>query len=67
MSAVDLSTYGGALLDAGYAGMIVDLNEASIISRTNEAATVIDFGSVVARGTGDNLSLALVRIEPLAA
>lgn len=54
MSAVDLSTYGGALLEAGYAGMIVDINEASLVSRTNESATAIDFGGVVARGSADN-------------
>lgn len=54
MSAVDLSTYGGALLDAGYAGMIADINEASLVSRNNESATAIDFGGVVARGTADD-------------
>lgn len=53
MSAVDLSSYGGALLDAGYAGQIVDLNEASIVSRSNENATAIDFGGVVVRGAAD--------------
>lgn len=54
MSAPDLSTYGGSLLDAGYPGMIVDINEALIISRNNESATAIDFGGVVARGTADD-------------
>lgn len=54
MSAVDLSTYGGALLEEGYVGQIVDLNTAKLISRTNESATAIDFGSVVVRGATDN-------------
>lgn len=54
MSAVDLSTYGGALLEVGYAGQVVDLNEAILVSRTNENATAIDFGKVVARGAADN-------------
>lgn len=54
MSTVDLSTYGGALLEVGYAGQIVDLNTASIISRSNESATAIDFGGVVVRGAADN-------------
>lgn len=55
MSQVDLSTYGGALLEQGYEGQVVDLNTASIISRSNEGATAIEYGAAVARGAGDNL------------
>lgn len=54
MSAVDITTYGGPLLDVAYEGMIADLNESSIISRSNESATSIDFGKVVVRGAGEN-------------
>lgn len=53
MSAVDITTYGGALLDVGYPGMIVDLNEAHIINLANESATAIDFGQAVAAGATD--------------
>ena len=53
MPAVDLSSYGGALLDVGYAVQIVDLNEASIVSRSNDQSAAIDFGDVVVRSTGD--------------
>lgn len=53
MSAVDLSTYGGSLLDVGYAGQIVDINEATLASRANENASAIDFGKVVVRGAAD--------------
>lgn len=61
MAAVDITTYGGPLLDTAYAGMVADLNEASIISRSNESATAIDFGVVVVRGAGDDT------IKPIAA
>lgn len=52
MSAVDLSTYGGALLEEGYVGQVVDLNTARLISRTNDTAVAIDFGDVVVRSAG---------------
>lgn len=54
MSAVDLSTYGGLLLEQGYIGQVVDLNTAVIENKANESATVIDFGGVVVRGATDN-------------
>jgi hypothetical protein len=50
MSRPDLSTYGGRLLEEGYAGQVIDLNTHSIFNYRNESATAIDFGLFVARG-----------------
>ncbi|MGE7137939.1 structural cement protein Gp24 [Luteibacter sp. NPDC031894] len=50
MSRPDLSTYGGRLLDEGYAGQVIDLNTHSIFNYRNEGAAGIDFGLFVARG-----------------
>lgn len=53
MSKPDLSTYGGALLEVGYAGQVVDLQYAELDSRVNEGATAIDFGIAVAYGANE--------------
>lgn len=50
MSRPDLSTYGGRLLDEGYAGQVLDLNTHSIFNYRNEGAAGIDFGLFVVRG-----------------
>ena len=48
---INLNTYGGAQMIAGYAGQIVNSNDATtIVSCNNEAATAIDFGVAVTRG-----------------
>jgi hypothetical protein len=52
--AVDLNTYGGDLLPAGFPGAIVDTNPTTIESKTNSAAVAIDFGVAVARSTTDD-------------
>lgn len=52
MSKPDLTTYGGALRDVGYAGQIThEWDFADVDSKINEGATAIDFGIAVARGT----------------
>lgn len=52
MSKPDLTTYGGALRDLGYAGQVThEWGMADIDSKINEGATAIDFGIAVARGT----------------
>lgn len=53
MSKPDLTTYGGALRDIGYAGQVADTSPATIENRTNSGATSIDFGRAVARGADD--------------
>ncbi|SEO76454.1 hypothetical protein SAMN02800692_1999 [Luteibacter sp. UNC138MFCol5.1] len=50
MARPDLNTYGGRLLDEGYAGQVLDLNTHSIFNYRNEGAAGIDFGLFVARG-----------------
>jgi hypothetical protein len=50
MSKPDLATYGGKLLDLGYAGEVVNMHPNTIESKTNESVTAIDFGIAVARG-----------------
>ncbi len=54
MSKPDLSSYGGLLLDVGFAGQVVDMQYAEIDSKVNNTATVIDFGVAVARSTTDD-------------
>lgn len=56
MAKPDLTTYGGDLLEVGYAGQVTHaVITSEIDSKTNEGATAIDFGIAVARGTtGDN-------------
>ncbi|WP_234048985.1 structural cement protein Gp24 [Xylella fastidiosa] len=53
MSAIDLSTYGGRLLDLGVAGQVIDLNTSRLCNYKNEGQTPIDFGLFVARGPKD--------------
>lgn len=65
MSAVDLSTYGGVLLDLGYDGQIVDINEAIIATRANENSTAIDFGGAVARGASGSTCKPLASVSDL--
>lgn len=53
MSKPDLSTYGGKLMDIGYAGQPADFNPVDIVTKVNEDAVAIDFGVAVARGSAD--------------
>ncbi|MDC6407151.1 hypothetical protein LOK82_00035 [Xylella fastidiosa subsp. multiplex] len=53
MSGIDLSTYGGRLLDLGYAGQVIDLNTSGLCNYKNAGETPIDFGLFVARGPKD--------------
>lgn len=53
MSKPDLSTYGGRLLDVGYAGQMADMQDSDLDSRVNENAGAIDFGIAVAYGATD--------------
>jgi hypothetical protein len=50
---VDLSTYGGELLESGYPGSLVDLNPATITNHTNDGDEPIRFGFAVARSASD--------------
>lgn len=54
MSKPDLSSYGGRLVDLGYAGGNVDENPETIETKINDQTTVIDFGAAVARSAADN-------------
>ncbi|AAF84385.1 hypothetical protein XFUD_07180 [Xylella fastidiosa] len=54
MSGIDLSTYGGRLLDLGVAGQVIDLNTSGLYNYKNAGETPIDFGLFVARGPKDN-------------
>lgn len=53
MSGIDLSTYGGRLLDLGVAGQVIDLNTSGLCNYKNAGETPIDFGLFVARGPKD--------------
>ncbi|WCF27935.1 structural cement protein Gp24 [Xylella fastidiosa] len=53
MSGIDLSTYGGRLLDLGVAGQVIDLNTSGLCNYKNAGETPIDFGLFVARGPQD--------------
>jgi hypothetical protein len=55
MSKPDLSTYGGKLMDIGYAGQPADFNPVDIVTKVNEDAAAIDFGVAVARGASPGL------------
>lgn len=55
----DLSTYGGLLLDEGYAGQVIDLNTHSIFNYRNEGGADIDFGIFVARAAGAGADVCL--------
>lgn len=52
--AVDLSTYGGTLLPAGFAGQPADANTITSVSLMSESTGAIDFGIAVARGATDS-------------
>lgn len=50
----DLSSYGGRLLDLGFAGQVADLQPSEIVSKVNDGAAAIDFGIAVVRGASDD-------------
>lgn len=55
MAKPDLSSYGGRLLDVGYAGQVADMQDTEIESRTLEGVgATLDFGIAVARGAADD-------------
>jgi hypothetical protein len=54
MTQPTLTTYGGRLLEVGYAGEIVDSNPFIAVSKINSAATAIDFGYAVVRSSADD-------------
>ena len=54
MTQPTLTTYGGRLLDIGYAGEVVDQSPAVIGSFISDLALAIDFGVAVARSASDN-------------
>lgn len=54
MTQPTLTTYGGRLLDVGYAGEVVDSNAVESESKVNSAATAIDFGYIVVRSSADD-------------
>jgi hypothetical protein len=51
MSKPDLNTYGGKLMDLGYAGQPADFNNVVADTKVNEDAIAIDFGVAVCRGS----------------
>ncbi len=50
MTKPTLTTYGGILMDVGFAGQVATMNPKSNRDMTNTGAIAIQFGSAVARG-----------------